>query len=254
MLDDGLERGNDAVEQSGDVAGGEQDVVDAEKDLEAIAFAGELALVGLSGFEVDGVVDGDGGLCGDPLHEGDFGVGNAVGNVTAKAEGAEAMLRGGEGQNDDGADTGVAHVADKFGVAGFVEDIGRNERMLGAPDPAGGGGVHGQFLRPFDFGGVAGFENLETHGVADRVVENECEKIERQNGVKTLGKLVEETLKVALLGDGFGDVEEGFELAAGMLNRGDRRRDGGNRIGRIRHNRSRITLRLRGSQQREAMG
>jgi hypothetical protein len=48
-------------------------------------------------------------------------------------------------------------------------------------------------------------------------VERQREEIEIDDGVETLGKIVEEDGEVALLGDGFADFEEGFELAAGVL-------------------------------------
>ena len=45
----------------------------------------------------------------------------------------------------------------------------------------------------------------------------EREEIEIDDGVEAFGEIVEECGEVALLGDGFADFEEGFELAAGVL-------------------------------------
>ncbi len=43
-------------------------------------------------------------------------------------------------------------------------------------------------------------------------MKNQAEKIELQDGVEAIGKLVEEELEVALLGNRFADFKEGLEL------------------------------------------
>ena len=65
--------------------------------------------------------------------------------------------------------------------------------------------------------GHARFENVEAHDVAHGVVEREREEIEIDNGVETLGKVVEERGQIALLSDGLANFEQGFELTAGVL-------------------------------------
>ena len=47
MMDNALKGSDDATEKFGEFAAGNQDVVDFEKNLEAITFAGELLLVSL---------------------------------------------------------------------------------------------------------------------------------------------------------------------------------------------------------------
>ena len=79
----------------GEFARGDEDVVDFEKDLKAVAFAGELRLIGLRGFEIEGVVHGDGHQTGDALHELELGVRDAPGHKAAKTHRAEAALSGG---------------------------------------------------------------------------------------------------------------------------------------------------------------
>jgi hypothetical protein len=75
---------------------------------------------------------------------------------------------------------------------------------------------------------------VEPHGIANGVVENEDEKIEGQDGVETFGELMEKGFQVTLLSDGFADVEEGFELAAIVLDGRDRLGGGGRRLLRSR--------------------
>jgi hypothetical protein len=85
MLDDGLERRDNSLEHFGNVSRADQQVVDLQQNLEAIAFASELLLVRLSGFEIQRVVDGDRNLRGHALHEFDFCFRDALGYVAAKA-------------------------------------------------------------------------------------------------------------------------------------------------------------------------
>src|SRR2546425_2133685 len=79
VVNDALQSVDDAAEKFGEFAAGDQDVVDFEKNLEAVALAGELRLVGLGSFEIEGVIDGDGDLAGDGLHELEVGVGGVLG-------------------------------------------------------------------------------------------------------------------------------------------------------------------------------
>src|SRR5208283_6150935 len=52
----GLERRDDALEESVGIARGDEEIVDLQKNLQAIAFAGELLLRGFGGLEVEGIV------------------------------------------------------------------------------------------------------------------------------------------------------------------------------------------------------
>jgi hypothetical protein len=70
---------------------------------------------------------------------------------------------------------------------------------------------------------------VEAHDVAHGIVEREREEIEIDDGVKALGKIVEEFGEVAFLGDSFADFEKSFELTAGMLVRFDAGRCGSGR-------------------------
>ena len=67
------------------------------------------------------------------------------------------------------------------------------------------------------FNGFPTCQNVQAHSVANRIVENEREKIEGENGVKALRQLLKEGGQVALLRDGLADLQESFELPPGML-------------------------------------
>ncbi len=96
MVNDALEGFDDAAEKFGEFAAGNQDIVDFEKNLEAVALACKLRLIGLGSFKIQGVIDGDGDLAGHTLHELEFGIGDALRNNAAKAHRAETALSGGE--------------------------------------------------------------------------------------------------------------------------------------------------------------
>ena len=70
VLKGGLERRDDAAEESGHISSADEEIVDGKEGLEAVAFACKLPLIGLGGFKIDGVVHGNGDLSGDALHEG----------------------------------------------------------------------------------------------------------------------------------------------------------------------------------------
>lgn len=220
VVDDRLQGGDDAIEDGGDIASAHQKIIDFEEDAEAVAFEGKLLLIGLRGLKVDGIVDGNGHLSGNALHETKFDFGHALGDVPAKHQSAKAMLRGGERNDGDGVNTGILDTLHEIGVAHVLGSIERDEGLLILPDPTGGAGIHGQFGRRFGMGGVVGLEDMNAHGIARGVVENEAEKVELQDGVQPQGEFVKEALEVALLRDGFTHIEEGFQLAAGMLDGG----------------------------------
>jgi hypothetical protein len=67
------------------------------------------------------------------------------------------------------------------------------------------------------FAGDARFKDMEAHDVARGIVENESEEVEVHDRVEAFGKVVEKRGKVALLGDGLADFEQGFELTPGVL-------------------------------------
>jgi hypothetical protein len=77
---------------------------------------------------------------------------------------------------------------------------------------------------------------METHNVPRRIVKDETEEVEFDNQVEARGKVVEKRGKIALLGDGLADFQQGFELTPGVFERGGehhfRRRNDG-----VRHTR-----------------
>ena len=236
MMDDALEGGDDAAEHFGEFAAGDEDIVDLEKDLQAVALAGKLRLVGLGSFEIEGIVRGNGDLAGDTLHELKLGVRDALRNDAAETHGAKAALRRGQRNNREGADIVFAEALHEIGEARLLFGVADDEGLLRLPDPAGGVALDGSLGAGMFFARDASFENMETHDVAGGVVKDKGEEIEIDDGMETLGKVVEKRGKIALLGDGLADFEQGFELTPGVFQRGRerhfRRRNNG-----VRHTR-----------------
>ncbi len=73
-------------------------------------------------------------------------------------------------------------------------------------------------------------------------MKNESKEIEINDGVEALGEIVKKSGEVAVLGDGFGYFEQGFELTPGMFERRNRGDFGRGNNG-IRH-RSQNSIRL----------
>jgi hypothetical protein len=69
------------------------------------------------------------------------------------------------------------------------------------------------------FAGDAGFEDVEAHDVAGRVVKDKSEEVEINDGMEALSEIVEEHGQVAMLGDSLGDLKQGFELTPGVFQR-----------------------------------
>jgi len=231
VMDDAGESGDDAAEDFGEIAGGHEDVVDFEKSLEAVAFAGELRLIGLGGFEIQGVVHGDGDQTGDALHELELGVCNALGLETAKAHGAKAALRRRQRDDRERTDVMFADSIDELREARFFFNVGDDKRLLRLPDPAGGIVFDGRLRAGGFFIGKAAFEDVQAHDVARGIVKDEAEEVEVNDGVEARGEVVEKRGEIALLGDGLADFEQGFKLAPGVFERGGeshfrRRNDG----------------------------
>jgi hypothetical protein len=226
MVDDALESFYDAAEKFGDFAAGDKDIVDFEKNLEAIAFASELRLIGLGSLEIEGVVNGDGDLAGDALHELELGVSDALGDEAAKAHGTEAVLSGGERKNRQRADIVFTEALKEIGKARFFLGVTDDKGLLRLPNPAGGVALDRRLGASDFFAGDAGFQNVEAHDVFDRVMKDEREEIKVDDGMEPAGKVVEKRGEIALLGDDLTDFEQGFELTPGMFKRGGEFRRG----------------------------
>ena len=171
VRDNGPERRNDAAKKGFDIASADEEIVDFEQDLQAIALKSKLFLVSLSGLKVESIVDGDSNLRGNALHEFDFGIAHAMRNVAAKTDGAESMLRGGERNTGEGMDTFGLQAPHELGVARFLGSVQGDEGKLIFPDPAGGSVVDGSFAGGFRFAGpVVSFKDVQAHGVRGGIV------------------------------------------------------------------------------------
>jgi len=158
MMNDALQSGDNGAEDFGELTAGDENVVDLEKDLETVAFACKLYLIGLGTLEIERVVHGDGHQAGDALHKLNFGIRDALWNDAAEAHRTQAVLRSGERKNREGTDVMLAEALQEFGEARFFLDVADDEGLLRLPDPAGRIVFNGSFRSSGFFAGDAGFE------------------------------------------------------------------------------------------------
>ncbi len=178
VVDDALESVDDAAEKFREFAADDQEIVDFEKNLEAVTLAGELRLIGLGSREIQGVINSNGDLAGDALHELQLGLRDALGNQTAETHRAEAVLGSGERKNRKGTYIMLAVAVEKFGEAGLFMGVADDKGLLRLPDPAGGVALDRRLTASGFFAGDASGENVEAHDVASGIVEDEGQKIE----------------------------------------------------------------------------
>ncbi len=176
-------------------------------------------MVSLRGLEIERVINGDGNLAADALHKLKFRTGNDLGNEAAETHCAEAMLCGGKRNHGQRANADFAEAVEKIREAVILFRVGDDKRLLRLPDPAGRMAVHRSFAAGFDGSRKTSFENVQAHDVAHGVVKDEGEEIEVHDGMETLGKIVKKCGEVAMLRDGFGHFEQGFELTPGVFER-----------------------------------
>src|SRR6266550_2250823 len=223
VVNDALESVDDASEKFGEFTADNQEVINFEKNLEAVALARELRLVGLGSSEIDGIVNGDGDLAGDALHELQLGVGDALRHQTAETHGAEAVLGSGKGKNRERADVVLTVALQELRKTRLLVGVADHKWLLRLPDPAGGISLDRRLAAGGLFAGDACGENVEAHDVASGVVQDEGQKIEFDDGAQAVRKIVKQRWKIALLGDGLADFEQGFELTPGVFERGGER-------------------------------
>jgi hypothetical protein len=219
MMNHFFERGDDAAKKVGKLAGGDEHVVHFEKDLEAVALAGELDLIGLGGLVIERVINGDGNLTADALHELKFGIGDALWDEASETHGAEAALRGGERNHRQRTNADFAETLEKIGETVIFFGVADDKRLLRLPDPARRMAIDRSFATCLGGGRQTSLEDVEAHDVANGVVKDEGEKVKIDDGVKTFGEVVKKSGEVAMLGDGFRHFEQGFELTPGLFKR-----------------------------------
>jgi hypothetical protein len=163
-----------------------------------------------------------------------FGIGDALWDEASETHGAEAALRGGERNHRQRTNADIAETLEKIGEAVIFFGVADDKRLLRLPDPARGMAINWSFTARLGGSRQTSFQDVEAHDVANGIVKDEGEKVKIDDAVKTLGKVVKKSVEVAMLGDGFRHLEQGFELTPGLFKR---RR--GSRFGwgdsRIRH-------------------
>ena len=83
------------------------------------------------------------------------------------------------------------------------------------PDPSSGGLCDGKFRPRLNFSGLFGFEDVQPHDIAGRVMQDQTQKIKLDDAMQPRGEFVEQFLEIPVLRDGFGDLEKRAVLRLG---------------------------------------
>ena len=199
----------DAGKQIADIQFRNQGIGDLEQNLQTVAFARQLPLIFLGFLEVQSVVHRDGYLGSHLLHDVELFFGRGRGSGSESEHQCPQPVLGGGQRQPAGCDNVVApqqfHHA---GPARFDPDIGNHQWPLVQEHPSGRRFFGRQFqLRRFHPVSRGGFEDVQPHGVGSRVVQHQIQEIEAQNGAQPGGQVVKKPGQIAMLQDGFGDVE-----------------------------------------------
>ena len=140
--------------------------------------------------EIERVIDGHGNLAGHALQELNFGIGDALRNQTAETHRAQAALRRGQGNHGQRANADVAQPLQEIGEAAFFFRVADDKGLLRLPNPTGWMALHGRFAAGFYRSWETGFQYVEAHDVAHRVVKHKCEEVKIHHRMKPFGKVV----------------------------------------------------------------
>ncbi len=87
------------------------------------------------------------------------------------------------------------------------------------PDPPGRMAFHRGFAAGFYRSRKPSFENVKSHDVSHGVMQDQGEEIKVDNAMEALGQVVKKSGEVPMPRNGFGNFEQGFELAPRMFER-----------------------------------
>ena len=180
---DSAEAGRDAGEQLAQLQLRNHGVSDVEQRLQTVALTGELELVFVGRFRVQGIVDGHRDLRRHAPHELQLDVVDAMRREITEAQRPELAMRGGEGDERAGNDAIRAQDLRHRRPVRIVGDVFQNKRALIEVDPTGWRFGDGQ-LDARHVRGNVGFEHVQMHAVRFRIVENQGDEIEWQNGAE----------------------------------------------------------------------
>jgi len=137
VVNDALESVDDAAEKFREFAADDQEIVDFEKNLEAVTLAGELRLIGLGSREIQALSTATATWLATRSMNC-----NSVSVMRWGTRRPKPMARGGAGsgerKNRKGTYIMLAVAVEKFGKAGLFMGVADDKGLLRLPDPAGG--------------------------------------------------------------------------------------------------------------------
>ena len=203
MVNNAAKRSGNRVEQSAQVELGNHGVVHFEQNAQAVALLRQLPLVGLRALEIQRVVHRHGHLPRHLLHECDFDFGIVVRRPATETQHAQAALRCGERNRTERPHAVLPQNLQQRRETRFFFRIVQNKRLLRFPDPTGRCLTHRKFGSGTNFPGFLGFQNMQAHDVARRVMQSQIEVIEFHDAVQARRQFMKQFSQVAMLRNGF---------------------------------------------------
>ncbi len=183
-------------------------VVHLEQQLEPIALACQCLLCRSDAFVVQDVIDSDGYLIRDLLHEVQVRLLIARAREAAKSERAETTKRGGERDGAERTDAVLPHHRNQAWEPVLDVEIFDHERLLRSPDQTRGGLVDRQLQPRMNRGAFRSHENVQPHHVARGIVQQQVDVVERDHRRQPMGEILEQIVQVPVSRNRFRDLQQ----------------------------------------------
>ncbi len=95
----------------------------------------------------------------------------------------------------------------------------QNKRLLRFPHPTGGRLTHRKFSAGTNRAGLLGFQNMQAHDVAPRVMQSQIEVIKFHDAVQPRSQFMKQFSQVAMLGNGFCHLQKRLMLRLRRISR-----------------------------------
>jgi len=204
MMKDTPQAAGNQLKKLTQIERGDQRVINFEQYAQTIPLPRQLLLISTRGLKVQRVVHGDGYLTRNLLHEIDFIRVIVVRFELSKTQRPQPPLRCGQWDHAARMDALSAERLQKNRERRLGLDIRNDIWILRLQNLSGRRRPHRQFQAHVQVCRFLrqGFEEVETHDLALRIVQDEIQVIEMRYVVQPRGQIVEQLRQIAMLRDG----------------------------------------------------
>src|SRR3989475_7557191 len=178
---------------------------------------GQLSLRGLGTLIVQRVVHCHGHLFGHMWKEVQLGV--TVRGFLQAPESARAQpsLRCGEWNSAESPHPQLTHAGCDFRKARLIFDPWNHQGLLRLPDPPAWRFVYRQFTAGRQLAGLWGFQDVQPHGMALRIIEQQPHVFEVDHAMQPIGEIAKQLGEVAVDGDCLRNLQQSLVLLCQSL-------------------------------------